>query len=73
MLTNNYSGTKCPKCENSSFEVVIDTPKNSTVKMRYLRCSNCSTLITALEFHAIGDLIKRLAKGLNIDLEKIKL
>ena len=73
MLTNNYSFSKCPKCEKSFFELVEDVPTNSNFKLMYLRCSSCKTVITALEYHNSGTLIKKLAKGLNINLDNIYL
>ena len=70
-MLENYSGTKCPKCENTSFEVVNDTPKDSNFKLMYVRCYSCKTLVSVLDFFNLGTQIKKLAKGLNIDLEKI--
>ena len=73
MFTNNYSGTKCPKCENKSFELKEDTPTNSNFKFMYLRCSSCKTIITAVDFLHTGTLIKKLAKALNVNLDNIYL
>lgn len=69
----NYSGTKCPKCENTSFEVVNDTPTNSTFPMMYCRCNSCKTIISILESQNINSNLHRLAKALRIDLAKITL
>lgn len=73
MLTNNYSFSKCPKCEKSFFELIEDTPTNSNFKFMYLRCSSCKTIITAVDYLHTGTLIKKLAKGLNINLDNIYL
>lgn len=73
MNLENYSGTKCPKCESTSFEVVNDKPIDSNFDLMYIRCFSCKTLISVLEKQNINKNLSKLAKGLNIDLEKIRL
>ena len=50
MSTPNHSGTKCPKCDRTSFELVEDYPTKSAFKMYYIRCSSCQTFLQALPF-----------------------
>jgi hypothetical protein len=51
MSNPNHSGTKCPKCEKSNFELVDDFPTKSAFKMYYIRCSSCKIFLQALPFH----------------------
>lgn len=50
MAITNYSGTKCPKCEKTSFEMVEGAPTNSTYKYFYIRCSSCKTFLSVVEY-----------------------
>lgn len=65
---NNYSGSKCPECKKTFFELVEDAPTNSNYKYQYLRCSSCKTLITVLPFHNTNVLLETLAKKLNVNI-----
>lgn len=65
----NYSSSKCPKCENTNFEIVEDVPLNSNFKFWYLRCMTCKTLIQAIPFIDLNSRITKLAKALNINLD----
>lgn len=69
MITNNYSYSKCPKCEKSTFETVLDTPNQSNFKLQFVRCSFCKTVVGVLEYYNIGALITKLAKKLNVNLD----
>ncbi len=64
----NTSGTKCPKCEKSGFELVEDFPYGSAWKHMYIRCSNCKTFLQALPFSNTNVLVERLQE----DIKKIK-
>ena len=66
MVRTNYSYSKCPKCENTSFEVVEDTPNRSNWKMNYIRCSSCKTVIGVTEYFNLGGLLKRIMTRLGI-------
>jgi hypothetical protein len=50
MDKTNYSGTKCPKCNKSDFELAEDTPTHSKYKMFYIRCSDCKTFLQAIPY-----------------------
>lgn len=65
---NNYSGTKCPKCESISFELVEDTPTKSNYKYYYLRCSSCRTFLTTEQYLNTNAMLQDIEK----DLDKIK-
>lgn len=64
----NSSGTKCPKCENKSFELVQDFPSSAAFKMQYIRCSSCKTFLQALPFLHTNALIETL----QADIDKLK-
>ena len=64
----NYSGTKCPKCENTSFEEVMDSPLKSLIMLNFIRCASCKTAIGIREPESSAILIKELAKKINITL-----
>ena len=70
MFRNNYSGSRCPKCENRNFEVVEETPTNSNFKLEFVRCSSCKTVVGVVEFFNNGHLLHKLAKALNINLDR---
>lgn len=57
MARTNYSGTRCPKCEKTSFEVVDDAPSESTYRYSYLRCSSCKTFLAAFDFDPVGAIV----------------
>jgi len=63
------SSSKCPKCDSSTFESVIETPKNSNFKLNFIRCASCKTVVGVLDFYNIGALIRSFANKLNINLD----
>ncbi|AQX86124.1 hypothetical protein ATB97_19325 [Elizabethkingia bruuniana] len=65
----NYSRSKCPKCENSRFEMVEDAPEGSNFKMMFIRCTSCKTVIGVGDYYNIGTLIHELARKLNVRLD----
>ncbi|GAA6766484.1 hypothetical protein AAFH68_24260 [Flavobacterium sp. CGRL1] len=69
MFTNNYSGSKCAKCNSSSFETVLETPSKSNFKLQFIRCSSCKTVIGVADYYNLGALIYKLAKKMGINLD----
>lgn len=65
----NSSGTKCPKCDNTNFELVNDVPTGTKWVLLYLRCSSCKTFMQALPFDNTNTLIE----SMQDDINKIKL
>lgn len=59
-MANNYSGSKCPKCEWSSFETVVETPTNSNFKLQFIRCSSCKTVVSTKEYYNLGALLEKI-------------
>ena len=68
MAYPNHSGTKCPKCEKSGFEIVDDFPTKAAFQMYYIRCSSCHTFLQALPFYDTNNLINTLQE----DVKKLK-
>lgn len=62
----NYSHTKCPKCERTTFELVEDAPAKSGYKMWYLRCSSCHTFLQALDYYNVNVQLDDIKKKLGI-------
>lgn len=60
--------SKCPKCENSGFEVVEESPYGSNFKLMFVRCRSCKTAIGVLEYYNVGVLVKKLAEKLNVSI-----
>jgi hypothetical protein len=63
------SSSKCPKCENSTFELAIETPKKANYKFYFIRCSSCGTVVGTHEYYHIGALIHQLAEKLHVKLD----
>jgi len=61
----NISGTKCPKCGHTSFELVRDCPTNSNHDMYYIRCSSfsCHTFLHAIPLADTNYLIEETKKS----------
>ena len=64
----NYSGTKCPKCANNSFEEVQESPLKSLIMINIIRCTSCKSAIGIRECESSAMLVRELAKRLNITL-----
>lgn len=52
--------SRCPKCNNSTFEIVEQEPKNSSYKLMFVQCSSCGSVIGVLDYFNIGTLLKKL-------------
>jgi len=63
------SNSKCPKCEQSGFEVVTEKPIKSKFRVSFVRCYSCKTVVGVLEPTDVGNLIRNLAEKLNIFLD----
>jgi len=62
----NYSNSKCPKCENSTFELVKDTPESSRFKMFYIRCIKCKTVIGTHDYDNVAVMVEKIMRHLDI-------
>lgn len=66
MIKTNYSSSRCPKCEHTSFEVVQETPYQSSYILQFTRCSSCKSVVGVTEYFNIGALVKKIMDKLGI-------
>lgn len=60
--------SKCPKCEASSFETELETPRGSSFKLLFIRCSSCGTVVGVMDYYNIGAMLEKLGDKLGVDL-----
>jgi len=67
------ASSKCPSCNNHSFELKVLTPSDSKYKVNSVQCSNCGAVVGVLEFTSTEYLInqqdqkiKELQNGLEV-------
>ena len=58
--------SKCPRCENTSFEMQENEPRGSGWKYMFIQCARCGTVVGVTEYMNIGALIQKLAKALGV-------
>ncbi len=68
MADFNYSGTKCPKCQGTSFEYAEDKPTNAPYAKHYLRCSSCKTFLAMTFIQNTNVLLDKMQR----DVDEIK-
>ena len=66
----------CPKCENTTFEMVENSPRNSQFKVMFIQCASCGAVIGVADYYNIGnqnvktqEAIKKIARQLNIHVD----
>lgn len=57
--------SRCPKCENSFFEVKESSPSGSNYKIMFVQCSKCGSVVGTMDYWNIGTLVKDLEKKIN--------
>lgn len=60
--------SKCPSCDNYSFEMAEAKITHSTYQYYFIQCSSCGAVITAVPYHFTNELIIELAKKLRVPL-----
>jgi hypothetical protein len=60
--------SRCIKCDNSSFEIVENTPHRSVFKLMFVQCTSCGGVVGVLDFYNIGERLTELARKLGVDL-----
>ena len=66
MVHTNYSGSKCPSCQGSSFEVVVETPADSNFKLGFVKCSTCKTVVGTQDYYNVGSLVHKIMQFFKI-------
>lgn len=54
--------SKCPRCQKSYFETVVQSPKNSNYKLIFVQCQSCQSVVGVLDYYNIGTLAKDIEK-----------
>ena len=54
----------CPKCDHTTFEVAIETPKASKFKIAFIRCASCGCVVGTEPYLNTANLIVKLAEAL---------
>jgi len=60
--------SKCPKCDNTFFELVENSPSKSNYKLLFVQCSRCGTVVGAMDYYNIGTVLNKVENN----LEKIE-
>lgn len=76
------ASSKCSKCDNSYFEVVENSPRNSNYKLIFVQCSSCGSVVGTMDYYNIGtklrdiegkiDRIKSEISDISYDVDIIK-
>jgi transcription initiation factor IIE alpha subunit len=54
--------SSCPKCNNSFFEIVENTPARSNFKLQFVQCSSCGAVVGVMEYFNTGAKIAEVLK-----------
>lgn len=44
--------SKCPVCGKSGFEAVTEEPAGALIKMTFIRCASCKSVVGAMSIYA---------------------
>jgi hypothetical protein len=62
------ASSTCVKCGSTRFEIKENSPTGSRFKVMFVQCIACGGVVGIMDYYNIGQLIKDLAKKLNITL-----
>ena len=57
--------SKCPRCENTSFEAKIEAPVGAGRQLLFVRCANCGTVVGVTEWESTNDLLRQIINKLD--------
>jgi uncharacterized Zn finger protein len=57
--------SKCPRCENTSFEAKIEAPVGAGRQLQFVRCANCGTVVGVTEWESTNDLLRQIINKLD--------
>ena len=57
--------SKCPRCENTSFEAKIEAPVGAGRQLLFARCANCGTVVGVTEWESTNDLLRQIINQLD--------
>jgi len=58
--------SKCPKCDDTSFELVEANIRNNASPKYFVQCSSCGAVVNTIEYFATTDLFKSLEKKIDL-------
>ncbi len=61
--------SRCPKCGSTFFEMEEGKIQGSKFRLLFIQCGSCGTVVGVQELFNISNLIYKLAKKLNINLD----
>jgi hypothetical protein len=62
--------SKCLSCGHKYFEVKESEPSGSQFKIWLVQCKGCGGVVGALEYEPAAELVRSLARKLNVDLDR---
>jgi hypothetical protein len=71
----NLSISKCPKCENGSFQLVTFDPVGAKYKLNFVQCTKCNIPVGVIDYYDSGVLLKeqeKMLKKQESDLSDVK-
>ena len=57
--------SKCPKCNNSFFELSENSPSNSRFKFYLVQCSSCGSVVGVTDFFHVPTVLDKLEKKID--------
>lgn len=60
--------SKCPSCNNHSFEMKEISPRGSQFKYNFIQCSACGAVVGVVDYFNTARLLHNLAEQLNVEL-----
>jgi predicted nucleic-acid-binding Zn-ribbon protein len=57
--------SKCPKCDNTRFEVKENSPTHSNFKLLFVQCSSCGTVVGTMDYYNIGARLSEIEKKID--------
>lgn len=71
--------SKCPSCKNGTFTIEENVPYRSQIKLMFVYCSSCGTVVGVMDYFNIGILLleqnralEKIAKALNVSITLTK-
>ena len=55
--------SRCPKCENSSFELKEASPRGSSYKFNFIQCASCGAVVGVADYWNVPILLEKSPRG----------
>ncbi len=52
----------CPKCDNTTFEMVENSPRRSKYKLEFIQCAACGAVVGVMDYLNIGAKLEEMEK-----------